>query len=732
MRFIGLIAVLVVAASIATASSADLTAAEGTTGNRRASSSPTPSGSRRLTRSMRSAASVGTSSVRSAARCSNTRSPTRSPRVPAVYVIIAPDPAQSFTAHLEGGYANLATGEAVLDGRVVDGWLKKAKVHAEFKNIACTEAPDGMLTSRNDQRRSLQEVRRLTLRPAGLAMESGRRRITSRAASIRARRRRGGAPSRAFGVELQRWNGQPRCACRRLIRSGRTTLAIRDRCAAADRRRPGRPGCRDVALGRATSRSVTGAVERIARRASDRRSPSRAHVRREHRLRPLRLSRSPTTRRRSSSSACSAAMRAASASRSPTSRPRRDAASRQRARARATPARASRRSSCCSPCLDKRLVPVVPSRGSVGASGDLAPLAHLALALIGEGEAVVDGAAPAGREALPRAGSSRSARGEGGAGAHQRHAVHDRDRRARLVARRRLAGPPTSRARCRSRRCRDRARASIAAIHAARPHPGQVASAANLRRLLDGSAIIESHRCCDKVQDAYSLRCIAAGARRGPRRARLRRAQVAIEINAATDNPLVLARRARLVSDGNFHGQPVAFALDCLAIAVAELANISERRIERLVNPNLSDGLPAFLTERRRPQLGVHDRAVHGGGARLREQGAGAPGERRLDPDVGRPGGSRLDGHAAGLKALAVLANVGARAGDRAARRRPGLEFLAPLGPGRGGRWRRGPVRTLRRACARTARCRPTSSGSRRRSGTARARCGRGRGRSAV
>src|SRR5213078_2440778 len=133
-------------------------------------------------------------------------------------------------------------------------------------------------------------------------------------------------------------------------------------------------------------------------------------------------------------------------------------------------------------------------------------------------------------------------------------------------------------------------------IHALRPLRGQTDAAANVLRLLEGSAIIESHRWCDKVQDAYSLRC--APQVHGASRDLLDYVDytVSVELNAATDNPLVLVDDDALVSNGNFHGQPLAFALDALAMAVAELASISERRLERLVNPNLSDGLPAFLT----------------------------------------------------------------------------------------------------------------------------------------
>src|ERR671919_464395 len=136
----------------------------------------------------------------------------------------------------------------------------------------------------------------------------------------------------------------------------------------------------------------------------------------------------------------------------------------------------------------------------------------------------------------------------------------------------------------------------IPQVHDLRPLRGQSASAANVIRLLAESAINVSHRWCDKVQDAYSLRC--APQVHGASRDLFDYIAytVGVELNAATDNPLVLVEDGELVSNGNFHGQPLAFALDALAMAVAELANISERRLERLVNPNLSDGLPAFLT----------------------------------------------------------------------------------------------------------------------------------------
>ncbi|MDX6552678.1 MAG: histidine ammonia-lyase, partial [Gaiellales bacterium] len=134
-------------------------------------------------------------------------------------------------------------------------------------------------------------------------------------------------------------------------------------------------------------------------------------------------------------------------------------------------------------------------------------------------------------------------------------------------------------------------------IQALRPHPGQVASAENLYRLLGDSEINESHRWCGRVQDAYSLRCSPQV--HGACRDAIAYAEgvVAIELNAATDNPLVFADAGEVLSNGNFHGEPVAIALDTLKIALAEFAGISERRIERMVNPTMSEGLPPFLTE---------------------------------------------------------------------------------------------------------------------------------------
>jgi histidine ammonia-lyase len=248
--------------------------------------------------------------------------------------------------------------------------------------------------------------------------------------------------------------------------------------------------------------------------------------------------------------------------------------------------------------LNAGVHPVVPSRGSLGASGDLAPLAHLALPLVGEGEAELDRDVLAGGEALRRAGLAPEVLGakEGLAlinGTQFMAAIG-----ALVLARaRRLVRIADAAAAQSVEAVRGSRTPFSPEIQALRPHPGQVDSAANLYALLDHSEINESHRWCGRVQDAYSLRCSPQV--HGACRDAMAYAWsvIAIEVNAATDNPLVFADRDEVLSNGNFHGEPVAIALDTLKIALAELAGISERRIERMVNPTMSEGLPPFLTE---------------------------------------------------------------------------------------------------------------------------------------
>ncbi|MGA2579293.1 MAG: histidine ammonia-lyase [Bryobacteraceae bacterium] len=244
--------------------------------------------------------------------------------------------------------------------------------------------------------------------------------------------------------------------------------------------------------------------------------------------------------------------------------------------------------------LNRGVTPRVPSQGSVGASGDLAPLAHMALVLIGEGEAEYEGAVYAGGEALRRAGlEPLTLRAKEGIslinGTQAMLAIGCLELAAAEV----LADSADVICAMTLDGLRGTPRAFDPRLHAARPHPGQIQSAARLRQLLEGSEIRQSHITCRRVQDAYSLRC--APQVHGAIRDSLAEARriFAIELNAATDNPLVIDDE--IVSGGNFHGEPLAFQLDFLAVALTALAGISERRIDRLVNPALNEELPPFL-----------------------------------------------------------------------------------------------------------------------------------------
>jgi histidine ammonia-lyase len=255
--------------------------------------------------------------------------------------------------------------------------------------------------------------------------------------------------------------------------------------------------------------------------------------------------------------------------------------------------------------INKGVHPLVPSRGSVGASGDLAPLAHLALVLIGEGEAPAEGrharqgrtedVVVSGAEALARAGLTPIRLGP-----KEGLALINGTQPSTAVLALALAGAEqlARAADIAAALSIDALRGSIhpfeARIHDARPFRGQQTSASNIEMLMRGSGINKSHEFCGKVQDAYSLRCapqVHGAAREG---LRFVRHVVDVEANSATDNPMVFAD-GDIVSCGNFHGAPIALAADLLAAAVVPLATISERRTDRLVDPTLS-GLPAFLT----------------------------------------------------------------------------------------------------------------------------------------
>ncbi len=256
--------------------------------------------------------------------------------------------------------------------------------------------------------------------------------------------------------------------------------------------------------------------------------------------------------------------------------------------------------------LNARVHPVVPSRGSVGASGDLAPLAHLSLVLVGEGQATIgeETAARSGAEALRAAGLEPIVL-EAKEGLALINGTQPSTAVSALAAAgaNRLARAADIAAALSIDALRGSTRPFDARIHDARPYAGQRASAANIRNLLAESAINKSHEHCGRVQDAYSLRCAAQV--HGAAREALRFAldSLTVEANAATDNPMVFSEEDDIISGGNFHGAPVAIAADLTAIALAHLSTISERRSDRLVNPVLSD-LPPFLTRKSGLQSG--------------------------------------------------------------------------------------------------------------------------------
>ena len=245
--------------------------------------------------------------------------------------------------------------------------------------------------------------------------------------------------------------------------------------------------------------------------------------------------------------------------------------------------------------LNKDICPVIPEQGSVGASGDLAPLAHLSLVLLGMGEAFYNGERIPGKEALKRAGIApvelEAAEGlalingtqvmtaVGGLAAHDALGLSKITDIAAAMSLEVLMGSRTE---------------FDPRIHQVRPHPGQGAAADNMLKLVQNSEIITSHKDCRRIQDAYTLRCSPQvhGASRDA--VDYTAGVLETEMNSSTNNPLIFAESEEFLLGGNFHGQPVALALDFLCMALAELANISERRVGRLGNPMLS-GLPAFL-----------------------------------------------------------------------------------------------------------------------------------------
>jgi histidine ammonia-lyase len=359
--------------------------------------------------------------------------------------------------------------------------------------------------------------------------------------------------------------------------------------------------------------------------------------------------------------------------------------------------------------LNHGIIPVVPAQGSVGASGDLAPLSHLGLALMGEGSVQnpSGGVEPAGT-ALARAGlvPYRFGPKEGLAFINGTQAqtaalallVHD----ATVLWRTAVAAAAMS-----LEALRGTPTPLDPRIQEARPHRGQATTAELMRRLLADSEIRESHRVADpRVQDAYSLRCTPQVLGAVSDAIEFARSVAVVELNASTDNPLVFDN-GEVLSGGNFHGQPVAQALDFLAIGLVTLQALSERRVERLVNPDLSQGLPAFLT---------NDPGLRSGYMMVQITAASLVAESRTLAYPASIGSIPTDanqedfvpmGMAAASKARRILINAVSVIAAELLCGAQGLEFLAPLRPGIGVGELHRKVRTGRFAVARLEEDRP-------------------------
>jgi histidine ammonia-lyase len=340
--------------------------------------------------------------------------------------------------------------------------------------------------------------------------------------------------------------------------------------------------------------------------------------------------------------------------------------------------------------LNAGIHPVVPEQGSVGASGDLAPLSHIARALMGEGEVEYQGRGKREGGRVPASQAMKAA----GIAPLEFHAKEGISFINGTQAQTAMLALLVHDARILWRTAHAAAAMSLEALrgtpvpfderlHAARPHPGQIQSAALLRELLAESEIRESHRDNDpRVQDAYSLRCTPQILGPVADAVEFAARTVEIELNAATDNPLVFG--TDILSGGNFHGQSVALALDVLAIALTTLAGIAERRIEALLNPDLSQGLPPFLT----PNAGLQS-----GFMMIQVMAAALVAECRslcvaasvqsIPTDANQEDVVPM-GMAAAMKARRILANVQRIVAAELICGAQGLEFLKPLQPGRG------------------------------------------------
>ena len=327
--------------------------------------------------------------------------------------------------------------------------------------------------------------------------------------------------------------------------------------------------------------------------------------------------------------------------------------------------------------LNAQVHPRVPSQGSVGASGDLAPLAHLALAMIGEGEGEGGSALRArqlapitleAKEGLAFVNGTQAQTGLAALLVHDAWVLWRTAHAAAAMSLEAVRGTPAP---------------FDARIHEARPHAYQQQSAALLRTLLADSEIRESHRENDpRVQDAYSLRCTPQVLGAVGEGLALAERVVTTELNAATDNPLVID--GEILSGGNFHGQPIALALDVIAIVLATLAGLAERRLERIVNPDLSSGLPAFLARDPGLESGFMTAQIAAAALVAECRVLATPASVQSVPTEGNQEDVVPMGMTAAWKAERILANAARIVAIELLAAAQGLEFLRPLKPGHG------------------------------------------------
>ena len=341
--------------------------------------------------------------------------------------------------------------------------------------------------------------------------------------------------------------------------------------------------------------------------------------------------------------------------------------------------------------LNAEIHPVVPEQGSVGASGDLAPLAHVAWCLMGGGEVVVGGGRPTSQgrrttaaEAMRTAGleplSFKAKEGLSFINGTQAQTailalvVHDS---------RNLLATATGAAAMSLEAMMGTPVPFDERVHESRPHQGQMEIAARLRALLADSEIRDSHKENDpRVQDAYSLRCVPQVFGTVLDAIEYASGVATIELNASTDNPLVFG--SEILSGGNFHGQPVAFALDMLAIALVTLTGMAERRLDRMVNPETSQGLPAFLTANPGLHSGLMMAQISSAGLVGESRALATPASVQSVPTDGNQEDFVPMGMAAAFKVRRILGNAQRVVSCELIAGAQGLEFRKPLKPGKG------------------------------------------------